>query len=85
MPIKVLKNEGAELRVRVIGENHTTLQLFRSRLNDSADVEYANYFQQHPDLDEPELYVRCVKGKNAEKTFRSLCTDIVSEFSELKL
>jgi DNA-directed RNA polymerase subunit L len=54
-------------------------------LNDSADVEYANYFQQHPDLDEPELYVRCVKGKNAEKTFRSLCTDIVSEFSELKL
>ena len=85
MPIKVLKNEGTELRLRIIGENHTTLQLFRSRLNDSADVEYANYFQQHPVLDEPERYVRCIKGKNAEKTFRSLCTDIASEFSGLKL
>ncbi len=85
MPIKVLKNEGTELRLRVIGENHSTLQLFRSRLNDSKDVEYANYFEKHPDLDEPELYVRCVKGKKAEKVFRDLCKGINKEFTGLKL
>lgn len=79
MPIKVLKNEGTELRLRIIGENHSTLQLFRSRLNDSKDVDYANYFQKHPDLDEPELYLRCVKGKKAEKVFRDLCSDPMLE------
>ena len=55
MPVKVLKNEGRELRIRVLDGNHTALQMFRSRLNDRDDVEYANYFQNHPDLDDPEL------------------------------
>ena len=80
-----LKNEGTELRLRIIGENHSTLQLFRSRLNDSKDVDYANYFQKHPDLDEPELYLRCVKGKKAEKVFRDLCSDINKELSNLEI
>jgi len=85
MPIKVLLNEGRELRLRMVGENHTTLQLFRSRLNSSKDVEYANYFQNHPDLDEPELYLRTVKGKSAEKVFKSLCSVISKDLSKLKL
>ncbi len=42
MPVKVLKNEGRELRLRVIGGTHTTLQMFRSRLNDMDDVEVPN-------------------------------------------
>jgi DNA-directed RNA polymerase subunit L len=54
-------------------------------LNESKDVEYSNYFQKHPDLDEPELYVRCVKGKKAEKVFRDLCAGINKEYSNLKL
>jgi DNA-directed RNA polymerase subunit L len=69
----------------MVGESHTTLQLFRSRLNSSKDVEYANYFQNHPDLDEPELYLRTVKGKNAEKVFKSLCSGISKDLSKLKL
>ena len=85
MSIKILMNEGRELRLRITGETHTTLQLFRSRLNESPNVEYANFFQKHPDLDEPELYVRAVKGKKAEKVFRDLCSGISKEFSGLKL
>jgi len=85
MPVKVLKNEGRELRLRISGESHTTLQLFRSRLNENKDVEYANYFQNHPDLDEPELYIRAFEGKSAEKIFKRLCSDISKELSKLKL
>ncbi|MBI88434.1 MAG: hypothetical protein CMB67_05365 [Euryarchaeota archaeon] len=85
MPIKVLKNEGRELRIRVIGENHTALQMFRSRLNDRNDVEYANYFQNHPDLDDPELYVRTAKGKKADKILKDICSEINKEFSSIKL
>ncbi|GIS49491.1 MAG: hypothetical protein Ct9H90mP23_1630 [Methanobacteriota archaeon] len=51
MPVKVLKNEGSEIRLRLIGEDHSTLQLFRSRLNANDKVEYANFFTGHPDLE----------------------------------
>ena len=85
MPIKVLKNEGRELRVRISGESHSTLQMFRSRLNDSKDVEYANYFQNHPDLDDPEIFIRAEKGKKAEKVFKDLCKELNKEISGIKL
>ena len=85
MAIKVLLNEGGELRIRITGETHTALQLFRSRLNDSKDVEYANYFVGHPELDEPEFYLRCKKGKDPAKVLKGLCKDIAKEFDGLTL
>ena len=85
MPVKVLKHEGRELRIRVVDGNHTALQLFRSRLNDRKDVEYANYFQNHPDLDDPELYVRSAKGKKADKILKEICSEIAKQFSSIKI
>ncbi len=67
MPVKVLKNEGRELRIRVLDGNH------------------ANYFQNHPDLDDPELYVRSVKGKKADKILKDICSEIAKELSSIKL
>ncbi|MDG1525711.1 MAG: RpoL/Rpb11 RNA polymerase subunit family protein [Candidatus Thalassarchaeaceae archaeon] len=85
MAIKVLLNEGGELRIRITGESHTALQLFRSRLNDSKDVDYANYFVGHPELDEPEFFLRCKKGKDPAKVLKGLCKDIAKEFDGLTL
>ena len=85
MAIKVLLAEGGELRMRISGESHTALQLFRSRLNENKDVEYANYFLGHPDLDEPELYIRVKKGKDASKVLKALCSKIAKEFGKVKL
>ena len=85
MAIKVLLNEENELRIRLIGENHTALQLFRTRLNNNKDVEYSNYFVGHPGLDDPELYLRVKKGKDAVNILKSLSKDLNSEFSDLKL
>jgi DNA-directed RNA polymerase subunit L len=84
MAIKVLLNEGNELRIRLIGENHTALQLFRTKLNDNKDVEYSNYFTGHPGLDDPELYLRVKKGKNATKILKTISSDLASEFSKIK-
>ncbi len=85
MAIKVLLNEGQELRIRISEESHTALQLFRSRLNESKDVDYANYFIGHPELDEPEFYLRVKKGKNPSKVLQSLSKDIAKEFEGLTL
>ena len=85
MAIKVLLNDGEELRIRITGESHTALQLFRARLNDSKDVDYANYFMGHPQLDDPEFYLRVKKGKNPSKVLQSICGDIVKDFDGLTL
>ena len=66
MPVKVLINEKNELRLRVVGETHTALQMLRERLNNHKDIDYANYFPGHPELDDPEFYIR-TSGKKISR------------------
>ena len=70
MPVKVLIKEKNELRLRIIGESHTSLQMLRERLNSSSDIEYANYFPGHPELDDPEFYIRTSGKKSADKVLK---------------
>ena len=85
MPVRLLANDDVELKLRIVGEGSSTLQLFRSRLNDHPDVEYANFIIGHPDLDDPELYLRVKKGKNASKVISDLCDSFIEDFTTLKL
>ena len=41
--------------------------------------------RNHPDLDDPELYVRSVKGKKANKILKDICSEIAKELSSIKL
>ena len=85
MPVKVLARDANELRVRFIGESHTSLQVLRERLNSDKGVDYANYFPGHPDLDEPEFFIR-TKGKvDPADLLKKLIVDIQGDFSGLKL
>lgn len=85
MPVKVLARDANELRVRFIGESHTSLQVLRERLNNDKGVDYANYFPGHPDLDEPEFFIR-TKGKvDPADLLKKLIGDIQGDFSGLKL
>ena len=45
----------------------------------------ANYYQNHPDLDDPEIFIRTEKGKKAEKVFKDLCKELSKEISNIKL
>jgi DNA-directed RNA polymerase subunit L len=54
-------------------------------LNENKDVEYSNYFTGHPGLDDPELYLRAKKGKDASKILKAISADIAKEFSTIKL
>ncbi len=85
MPVKVLAKSDSELRVRFIGETHTSLQVLRERLNNEKGVDYANYFPGHPDLDEPEFFIRTNKGVNPADLLKKLIGDIKGDFSETKL
>jgi DNA-directed RNA polymerase subunit L len=85
MPIKVLQKEGNELKLRFEGETHTSLELFRSKLDSKSSVEYINFFPGHPELDDPELYIR-TKGKtNPVKLIQDVCKEISTEFKSITL
>ena len=49
----VLLKEKNELRLRIIGESRTALQVLRERLNGHKDVDYANYFLATPNSTNP--------------------------------
>ena len=77
--------EKNELRLRIIGESHTALQMLRERLNVHKNVDYANYFPGHPELDDPEFYIR-IKGKSsAEKLLKDIVDGISKDFSSISL
>ncbi|MFL2962014.1 MAG: RpoL/Rpb11 RNA polymerase subunit family protein [Candidatus Poseidoniaceae archaeon] len=85
MPVKVLARDANELRVRFIGESHTSLQILRERLNNDKGVDYANYFPGHPDLDEPEFFIR-TKGKtDPADILKKLIGEIQGDFNSLKI
>ena len=85
MPVKVLIMEKNELRFRIIGESHTALQMLRERLNNHKNIDYANYFPGHPELDDPEFFIR-TKGKvSGEKLLKEIVQDISKDFSAISL
>ena len=85
MPVKVLQQDKTELRVRFIGESHTSLQVLRERLNSDKGVDYANYFPGHPDLDEPEFFIRTNKGVDPADLLKKLIGDIKGDYSSLSI
>ncbi|MAV43157.1 MAG: hypothetical protein CMA30_01610 [Euryarchaeota archaeon] len=85
MPVKVLIMEKNELRFRIVGESHTALQMLRERLNNHKNIDYANYFPGHPELDDPEFFIR-TKGKvSVEKLLKDIVQDITKDFSAVSL
>jgi DNA-directed RNA polymerase subunit L len=85
MPVKLLLREKNELRLRIIGESHTALQMLRERINNHDKVEYANYFPGHPQLDDPEFYIRTTGKNNAEKILTDIVKSLSSEYDSLNL
>ena len=85
MPVKLLLREKNELRLRIIGESHTALQMLRERLNNHKNVEYANYFPGHPELDDPEFYIRTSGKNSSDKVLKEIVSGLAKEFSSISL
>lgn len=85
MAVTVLKKEKNELRLRIIGESHTALQVLRERLNGHKDVDYANYFPGHPELDDPEFYIRTTTKASVDKVLNEIISGVADEFKNASL
>ena len=85
MAVTVLLKEKNELRLRIIGESHTALQVLREQLNNLKDVDYANYFPGHPELDDPEFYIRTTSKAGVEKVLTAIISGMADAFDSASL
>jgi len=85
MEVKVLKRTKNELRMEIVGEDHTFCNLLQNVLLEDKNVEIAGYDQPHPLIRSSIVYVRTKRDSSPEKTVLSALQNIMAldkEFSE---
>jgi len=86
MEIKPIKKTKKELELEIIGEDETLLNPIKQRLLEENEVEYAEYFIDHPLIGKPKLYLKTKKENPIEvlkKTVKSLEKDVNTMLKEL--
>jgi len=87
LEIRILKRTERELRIEVVGESHTLLNLLQRELVKDPEVEVGGYDVVHP-LEKPIrsiMYIR-TRGKKPEEALLEAvgrAREISREFSEL--
>jgi DNA-directed RNA polymerase subunit L len=89
MKINVLRHEGDELRIELVGEGHSFCNALLSFLLKDETLEFVGYNMPHPLVGQPTIYVR-VKGRrdpwiallDAAKALDKELTQIQKTFQE---
>jgi len=85
MQVKVLQKTKNELKIEIVGEDHTFCNLLQNVLLQDKNVEIAGYDQPHPLIRSSIVYVRTKRDVSPEKTMLSALAnikDLNKEFNE---
>jgi DNA-directed RNA polymerase subunit L len=85
MEVKVLQKTKNELKIEIVGEDHTFCNLLQNVLLQDKNVEIAGYDQPHPLIRSSIVYVRTKRDVSPEKTMLSALAnikDLNREFNE---
>jgi len=74
--VKVLSKSKNELRLEIIGEDHTFCNLLQNVLLEDKNVELAGYDQPHPLIRSSIVYVRTKREASPEKALLNALTNI---------
>jgi DNA-directed RNA polymerase subunit L len=83
--VKVLSKSKNELRLEIVGEDHTICNLLQNVLLQDKNVELAGYDQPHPLIRTSIVYLRTKREASPEKTLMTALAsiqDLNKEFSE---
>lgn len=90
MKINVLKHEGNELRVELVGEGHSFCNALQSALLRDGTLEFVGYNISHPLVANPIFYIRAKEGRdpygallNAAETLKNELSQIQRTFQEV--
>ena len=85
MEVKVISKSKNELRLEIVGEDHTFCNLLQNVLLQDKNVELAGYDQPHPLIRSSIVYLRTKREASPEKTLLSALSNIQElnkEFNE---
>ena len=85
MEVKVLSKSKNELRIEIVGEDHTFCNLLQNVLLEDKNIEIAGYDQAHPLRRSSIVYLRTKREASPEKTLLNALTSIQQlnkEFNE---
>lgn len=85
MELKVVSKSKNELRLEIIGEDHTFCNLLQNVLLEDKNVELAGYDQPHPLIRASILYLKTRRDVSPEKTLLTALgnmKDLNKEFDE---
>ena len=71
MEIKVLQKTKNELKIEIVGEDHTFCNLLQNTLLQDKNVEIAGYDQPHPLIRSSIVYVRTKRDASPEKAMQT--------------
>jgi DNA-directed RNA polymerase subunit L len=83
--VKVLSKSKNELRIEIVGEDHTFCNLLQNVLLEDKNIEIAGYDQAHPLIRSSIVYLRTKREASPEKTLLNALTSIQQlnkEFNE---
>ncbi len=85
MEVKVLSRTKNELKIEIIGEDHTFCNLLQNVLLENKNVEITGYDQPHPLIRSSIVYLRTKRETSPEKVLLNALTniqDLNKEFNE---
>ncbi len=85
MEVKVLEKSKNELRLEIVGEDHTFCNLLQNVLLEDKNVEIAGYDQPHPLIRSSIVYLRTKRDASPERALLSALAGIQElnkEFNE---
>ena len=67
MEVKIISRTKTELKIEIVGEDHTFCNLLQTVLLDDKNVEIAGYDQPHPLIRSSIIYLRTKREISPEK------------------
>jgi DNA-directed RNA polymerase subunit L len=84
MEVKVLNKSKNELKIEIIGEDHTFCNLLQNALLEDKNIEIAGYDQPHPLIRSSVVYLRTKRDASPEKILLTALSNIREVNKEFK-
>jgi DNA-directed RNA polymerase subunit L len=84
LKINILKHEGNELRIELVGEGHSFCNALQSPLLKDDTLEFVGYNISHPLVGQPTIYVRAKEGRDPYGALLDAAETLKKELSQIQ-
>lgn len=84
MKMRIIKEEGNELKLEIDGESHTLGNLLQQELLEDKKVEIAGYDVPHPLINSAIIYIRTIGKKSPRKTLQEALERLETKFDDFQ-